>query len=160
MNQKIYQLNSSSFFLIATLLLLVSNGLMGQRNIRLEVYQVQTNIPDCDGFLSGDSDPTWWWTGPGVVNDDCYQTTCNGCTRSVSYTLVNETYNCPQDVPSTVEVRFRGCEDDGAGCSFGAFTGICDGNAADRTDNIPVVTAAGTTNIGPFAANSSGCSGT
>lgn len=133
--------------------------LAAQITVRLEVYQVQTTIPDCDGFLSGDSDPTWWWTGPGVVNDDCYQTTCNGCTRAVSINLMTETYNCPQDVPATVQVRARGCEDDGAGCAFGAFTGICDGNSSDRTDNIPVVTTPGTTNIGPFCANSTGCAG-
>lgn len=146
--------------LVLNAVLFIPLMVSAQRNIRLEVYQVQTTIPDCDGFLSGDSDPTWWWTGPGVINDDCYQTTCNGCTRAVSYTLMNETYNCPQDVPATVQVRFRGCEDDGTGCVGGLFTGICDGNAADRTDNFAVVTTVGTTNIGPFAANSTGCAGT
>lgn len=150
------QLGRCLLFLIAFLPLMA----WSQVNIRLEVYSVSTNIPDCDGFLLGDSDPAWWWTGPGIVIDECYETTCNGCTNGISRILVNETYNCLQDVPATVQVRFRGCENDIAtGCSFGAYLGSCDGNAADRTDNIPVVTTLGTTNIGPFCANSTGCAG-
>ncbi|MEM7036856.1 MAG: hypothetical protein AAF570_07755, partial [Bacteroidota bacterium] len=137
-----------------------ANFLSAQVTVRLRVYQVQTTIGDCDGFLTGNSDPAWWWTGPGVIDDQCYQTTCNGCTNSVNELLMEETYNCIQDVPNSVQVRFRGCEDDGAGCVAGAFLGICDGNSADRTDNFTVPTTIGTTNIGPFSANSTGCAGT
>jgi hypothetical protein len=127
-----------------------------QKTVRLIVYQLQTTIPDCDGLIAGNSDPAWWFTGVGT---DCFETTCNGCTQAVSMTLMNQTVNCPSELPSTVSVRFRGCEDDGIGCTFGAFAGICDGGNADRTDNHAVVTTNGTTNIGPFCANSTGCSG-
>ncbi|MEM7106044.1 MAG: hypothetical protein AAF502_23130, partial [Bacteroidota bacterium] len=132
----------------------------GQLNISMTVTQVSTTIGDCDGFLAGDSDPAWWWTGPGIVDDQCTSTTCNGCTIGTSQSLVNESFNCASEVPSTVQVRFRGCENDAGGCVLGLFAGICDGNSADRTDNIALPTTPGTYNIGPYCANSSGCSGT
>ena len=149
-------------FLLALLLIVIGAGtLSAQMNYRLEIYQVRTTIGDCDGWPFGDSDPAWWWTGPGIVDDQCHQAGCNGCTESVSIDLVDENYVCQTDVPASVSVRFRGCEDDGAGCIAGAFAGICDGSAGDRTDVIGFPGATpGTYNIGPFAVNSTGCSGT
>lgn len=148
-------------WLAACLLLLLPAFSQAQLHVVLQVYQVQTTIGDCDGFLAGDSDPAWWWTGPGILNDECYQTTCNGCTVNPGRTIVDEYFNCPSDVPATVEVRFRGCEDDNAtpACVGGVFLGICDGNAADRTDFIPIPTTVGVTNVGPFCANATGCNG-
>lgn len=145
-------------FLLGIFLLFNATNLQAQKRIRLVVYEVSTTIGDCDGFLAGDSDPYWWFTG-GTISNDCYGTTCNGCTNGVNLVLFDQTFNCPQDVPNNVSVRFRGCENDGAGCAFGAFTGICDGNAADRTDNHITNTTNGNTNIGPFCANSTGCVG-
>lgn len=128
-------------------------------NIRLTVYQVSTTIPDCDGFLAGNSDPIWWWTGPGVVNSQCIDFTCNGCTITANEELMNENYVCIADVPGSIQVRFRGCEDDGAGCIGNLSGAICDGNAGDLTSNLSVPTAIGTTFIGPICVNSTGCAG-
>ncbi|MEM0996612.1 MAG: T9SS type A sorting domain-containing protein [Bacteroidota bacterium] len=145
--------------IFVTLMLLLTFRSQAQVNIQLTVYQVSTNIPDCDGFLTGNSDPIWWWTGPGIVDDQCYTTTCNGCTRSVTEVLINETYNCITDVPGSASIRFRGCEDDGAGCAGGTSLAICDGSAGDITSNVPLPTATGTTFIGPICVNSTGCAG-
>ncbi len=125
------------------------------------MYQVNTSIGDCDGWPLGDSDPTWWWTGPGVVDDQCYQTTCNGCTRSISESLMNENYDCALDVPGTISVSFNGCEDDGPTGCVGGFAGsiICDGSSGSRTDNIGINSTNGTYWLGPYCVNASGCSG-
>lgn len=75
-----------SRFIIKTLLSIILlagfiSQTQAQRRFVLEVYQVSTSIGNCDGFLSGDSDPAWWWTGADI-NDECYEVTCNGCTQA------------------------------------------------------------------------------
>lgn len=124
-----------------------------QKNITVTVYQVSTNIGDCDGFLGGNSDPAWWWTG-GSISNRCLETTCNGCTIGTSQQLFNSSFNCIGDVPSGINITFNGCEDDGPGCTLGAFLGICDGSSGSRTDFVTLPTASGTTFFGPFAVNS------
>ena len=149
--------------LLLTFLLFLSAGNLGaQMNIIVRVTQVTTNIGDCDGFIAGNSDPAWWWTGPGAINDQCFETTCNGCTVGTIQELFNENYVCIADVPATTPtVTFRACEDDGAGCALGAFIGICDGAAGSRNDNFALPTIPGTYAFGPLCVNSNcGAGGT
>ncbi len=131
---------------------------MSQVNVDVVVTQVSTTIGDCDGTFSGDSDPAWWWTG-GDVDDQCVETTCNGCTIGTSQSLLDESYDCPNDMPGSININFNGCENDFLGCTLGAFLGACDGNSASLTTNLGLPTTNGTTNLGPFCANSTGCSG-
>ncbi|MCB9235884.1 MAG: T9SS type A sorting domain-containing protein [Bacteroidia bacterium] len=142
---------------------LLPGFLLAQKNIQLTVYQVQTTIPDCDGWLNN-SDPAWYWntTGPGINNDQCYTTTCNGCTvNGLSEGLMDEDYDCLSDVPASVNVNFSGCEDDGVvTCLLGTtFTGSCDGSPGNRNDNITLNTTNGTYFLGPFTVTSTGCVG-
>src|ERR1051325_7668617 len=132
-----------------------------QKRIQFTVYEVSTTIGDCDG-LFGSSDPTSWWTGPGAVDDECYQTVCNGCIRSISTSIMDESYDCVGDVPSSIDVTFNGCEDDGpTGCVLGsAVSVICDGPSGSRTNTLPTQTTNGTCNYPQQCVTvGSGCTG-
>ncbi|MCZ2393034.1 MAG: T9SS type A sorting domain-containing protein [Chitinophagales bacterium] len=127
---------------------------MAQMRYRLIVTQVSTNIGDCDGVLSGDSDPLWRF----YINGDCedtYETTCNGCTRNVNYTIYDATYNCSFSPPSSISVGLRGCENDGA---TSCTVPICDGSSADGTwtETLPVSTGV-FGNVTRTATGGSGC---
>lgn len=147
-------LRFSLFFLF--LIGITALSLQGQMRYRIVVNNVNTNIGDCDGFLLGDSDPNWRWAGDVA---GCYGTTCNGCTRNPNETLYDETFDCPDEVPGTRRIEFRACENDGAGCVGNTFTGICDGSAGFRADNVGLPLTPGTYPIGPFCVTSSCGSG-
>jgi|GEM_PF-1205648 len=140
---------------------LISINGLAQKRITFTVSQVSTTIGDCDGFPGGDSDPTWWWTGPNEVDDQCYQVTCNGCTQNVSISLMDESYDCALDVPSSISVTFEGCEDDGpTGCVLGsALSIICDGNYGSRTDVLNTSITNGSYLFPQYCVNATGCSG-
>ncbi len=126
-------------------------SILAQVNIQVEVYEVSTTIGDCDNVLfdvTGDSDPAWWFNGGDIGTFDCnyYETTCNGCTRSVNLDLIDEDYDCPSDLPNNLNFTFHACENDGAGCVAGAFTGICDGGG-DAAQSISTSIPNGTTTL-------------
>lgn len=131
-----------------------------QKHITYTVYEVSTTIGDCDG-LFGDSDPTWWWTGPDAVDDQCYQAGGqNGpYTTSVSISLMDEYYDCALDVPGSIAVTFQGCEDDGpTGCVLGSALSVsCDCGSGNRTDNLPTTTTNGSFTFPQICINVSGC---
>lgn len=114
------------------------NTLEAQVNIQLQVYAVEADIGDCDGFLGGDSDPAWWFNGGNVPQFDCnfHETTCNGCSQNINMTIIDETYDCPTDLPTSLSYNFHGCENDGLGCLAGLVTTNCDGNGVDVGENI------------------------
>src|SRR5687767_10058272 len=143
------------------ILLFLSFNSFAQKHITFTVYQVSTTIGDCDGFLTGDSDPAWWWTGPDPLDDECYERTCNGCTTAVSINIMDEYYDCAIDVPGSISVTFQGCEDDGpTGCVFGsALSIVCDGNYSNRTDVLPTSISNGTFVFPPYWADATGCNG-
>ncbi|MEL6534424.1 MAG: hypothetical protein AAFQ98_03375 [Bacteroidota bacterium] len=148
--------------LIACLLLIglvfPSHKSQAQSTITLTVTEVSTTIPDCDGIIN-DSDPAWYYTGADIDNQ-CYETVCNGCTESVSLELFNHTYSCLAEVPASITVTLSGCEYDGIqGCIGGAFGGSCDGDPGQSTQVLTVPTTAGTSVLN-FSDNSTGCVGT
>ena len=54
---------------------LIAENTYSQIQVRVRVTNVTTTIGDCDGdtwYTTNNSDPTWWWTGPGVVDDQCF----------------------------------------------------------------------------------------
>ena len=88
-------------------------SLNAQVNIQVQVYEVSTNIGNCDTgiFEDNESDPTWWFEGGDIPQFDCNleSTDCNGCSQGVNMTLINETYDCPSDFPSSLSYNFHGC---------------------------------------------------
>lgn len=134
-----------------------------QLNISVDVTDVDVSgMGDCDNLpfdVTGDSDPTWWWTG-GDVDDQCEATSCNDCPLAVNQNLYNEDFGCPP--PADLEVTFRACEDDGGGCALGSAAAvICDGDFGESIDLIPLPSVAGVTTFGPICVNATGgCPGT
>lgn len=129
--KKIYKIVFFSFLLIQL------SVVHAQRRYILRVTSVSTNIGDCDGLFLGDSDPLWRMDADG--NCTSYETTCNGCTRTVNEVIYDRSFNCPSEVPGSIGTRLRGCENDGVtSCSVP----ICDGNSVDGswTETLPAST--------------------
>ncbi|MBX7227103.1 MAG: T9SS type A sorting domain-containing protein [Chitinophagales bacterium] len=135
-----------------------------QKNVRVVVTEVSTNIGDCDFNIFGtnDSDPIWWWSVNGTF-EGCFETTCNGCTQNnLGQVVYDKSFSCAEDFPSNISIGFSGCENDGASCDNNIwliFTGICDGDvgsltAGSRSDNIAINSTNGTYNVGPYTVTS------
>ncbi|MBK6338244.1 MAG: T9SS type A sorting domain-containing protein [Bacteroidetes bacterium] len=135
-------------------------NLNAQKTVKIIINETSSNLSDCD-FIGGDSDPIWWWAVNGSYKG-CFETSCNGCTiPNLGKEVLKNDYSCTGDFPSTLDLSFSACENDGASCSsvWLVFTGICDGDVADltagkRTDNLNIPTANGTYPIGPFTVRS------
>mgnify|MGYP000981754836 FL=1 len=127
--KKIYKIVFFSFLLIQL------SVVHAQRRYILRVTSVSTNIGDCD-FI-GDSDPLWRMDADG--NCTSYETTCNGCTRTVNDVIYDRSFNCPSDMPGSIGTRLRGCENDGV---TSCTVPICDGNSVDGswTETLPAST--------------------
>lgn len=146
-----------SHYLFTGLLSVLYYTATAQSNIVLTVTEVSTNVPDCDGAFEGDSDPVWYWTG-SEIDVNCYVTSCNGCTETVSFELFNETYNCLHEAPTSITVGFGGCENDGPqDCAAGSHVGICDGTAGERSDVISIPNSTVTQNFFYCVNSTGGC---
>lgn len=153
-----------NIFLLTLSFLLISTNVHAQKSVRVVITEVSTNIGDCDFnvFGTNDSDPIWWWSVNGTF-EGCFETVCNGCTRSnIGQAIYDKSYTCAEDFPSNISMGFSGCENDGASCDNNIwliFTGICDGDvgsltAGSRSDNISINSTNGTYNVGPFTVTS------
>ncbi len=125
---------------LTLLLLLFSLNAQGQAIIRVRVVSVQTlNNVDCDGFLTGNSDFVWEFTGTdntigytnnnpalfGVFNFNyAFVNGNNGpyTVTSPSGSFVpnnaiffDHQYVCPSDVPSNINLAWEAYENDDAG---------------------------------------------
>ena len=125
---------------LTLLLLLITSNSFGQAIIRVRVVSVQTlNNRDCDGFLTGNSDFVWEFTGTdntigytnnnpalfGVFNFNyAYRNGDNGpyTMTSPGGTFVpnngiffDHQYVCPTDVPTTINLAWEAYENDDAG---------------------------------------------
>ncbi len=147
---------------ILSFLLLFATRVSAQMRYQIIVRTVTTTIPDCDpGFFEGASDPTWSWSG-GVSNN-CYSTSCNGCSRSPNTTLYDQTFTCLSEKPASVAIRFEAGEDDSVLPSCNPITGNpaggYGGGSANRTDIINLPIGTGTTNQTFSVTVNGGCNG-
>lgn len=165
------------FLRFATFLMLpvFFQTLFGQANIKVKVLTVEVlgNV-DCDGFLSGNSDFAFEYGAKdntlilgnnnpsafGLTGDFnfSYKNDDNGpWSLSPNTVFFDHDYICPADVPTNIEFKWQGYENDAPIVNWdltGTFSEIRTGV---QIINIPPPTSAGTT--GPLVYTASGTSG-
>lgn len=130
------------------ILLIFSSSIYGQKNIRLNITQLRLNGLSTGCDLVGNEEPRWYFTNNRNGNDWCVEKSTNSSgnlTWAQDNDVFNQNYICLSDIPSTIGVRMRACENDGVACWIGSS---CDGGGHDHTDNFSTTTTNGTYTTG------------
>ncbi|MFW5658825.1 MAG: hypothetical protein ACOCZ8_02470, partial [Bacteroidota bacterium] len=112
-------------FALVLSLMFLPQLLQAQLTVRITVTSVSTDVGDCDGdgFLCilpptcGDNELVWRWGEATGLNPQPpnyrYNNSDNGHSASgLNVVIFEETYACESEIPASVDLRFRGCEND------------------------------------------------
>lgn len=145
---------------VLSLLLFFSNTVFAQKSIKIDVTgsSVTGVSTSCDCCFNNE-DPIWLLNINGSCQDYYEGNQDNSGTVNYSFTrtIYNTSYLCLSDVPSTINIGFKECEDDGvASC----IAYICDGTNISTSKNITTTINTSGTVSGSASATGSGCAGT
>jgi len=172
---------SKLLLLVGLLFTVLQTDLYAQANVQVRVTSVEvTQNEDCDGFLSGDSDFVWEFIATdntlgrsnnnpsalgGILGDfnHAYNNGNNGPyvlnTPSGNFNpnngiFFNHDYVCPTDVPTQINIDWRGYENDDPVFNYNLTGLFSDGETANQ--NVSIAVTPNGSNTQTFTASSTG----
>ncbi len=132
------------FILFVCLYCVSTQNSSAQKNIKLNISQLRLSglSTGCDGI--GAEEPRWYFTNDKSGTDWCDEESSSSSgnqTWAKNNDIFNESYICPSDIPATISVRMRACENDGASCWT---LSSCDGGQHDHSESITTTATNGT----------------
>ncbi len=157
-----------------SLLFFIPLSLFSQANIKVQVISVSVgNTLDSDGFLSGNSDFAFEYgaldntlllgnNNPaafGLTGDFnfSYKNDDNGpWNLAVNSVFFDHDYICPQDVPTSVEIKWQGYENDAPIVNWDLLGTLSDDRTGVQLQAVPVPGSTGTTGVLTYTATGGG----